>query len=89
MPVVELLVVPVRCSQAEAYARDWLSQNGNAIVMIENDSEHGGIDIKCGDVDQYAVGCLRLGLRQLFFNSAVSLFAPAHLALALAFRGSD
>jgi hypothetical protein len=35
VPVVELLVAGARLrSQAEAYARDWLSQNGNAIVML-------------------------------------------------------
>jgi hypothetical protein len=57
--VVELLVAgPVRCTQAEACVRDWLSQHSNNIVMLEHDTEHDGIDTmasKCGDLYQYAV----------------------------------
>jgi hypothetical protein len=47
VPIVELLVAgALRCSQAEAYALDWLSQNGNAIVMLEHDKDHiGCVDI--------------------------------------------
>jgi hypothetical protein len=33
-------------SAAKAYARDWLSQHGNGIVMLEHDNEHYGMRIR-------------------------------------------
>jgi hypothetical protein len=34
-----------RRSQGEAFARDWLNEHGYAIILLEQDNEHDGVDI--------------------------------------------
>lgn len=48
----------VRRSQAEAYARDYLSTYGHSLVCLEHDNEQDGIDIMAeadGALYQFAI----------------------------------